>query len=74
MFLQLAWPSHCEGTEPDARIVEIVDDRTYIKSREAVGSRVPAAGFAGLRGWLRFGPILAAGALQEISASARPIA
>ena len=29
--LDMAWPSHCERTEPDFRLVEIVDDATYLE-------------------------------------------
>jgi hypothetical protein len=31
LHLELAWPSHCEGSEPDSRGVEMIDDSTYLE-------------------------------------------
>jgi hypothetical protein len=49
--LDLAWPTHCEGTEPDSRVVEIIDGTTYLEISGS-GTLAPAGeGFAGtLRG------------------------
>lgn len=51
MFLDLAWPTHCEGTEPDARIVEIIDGGTYLEISGSGALSRSGNGFAGtLRG------------------------
>jgi hypothetical protein len=49
--LELAWPTHCEGTEPDARVVEIIDDKTYLEISGSGRLLRTGDGFAGtLRG------------------------
>ena len=49
--LELAWPTHCEGTEPDSRVVEIINDTTYLEISGSGQLLRSSNGFAGtLRG------------------------
>jgi hypothetical protein len=49
--LTLAWPTHCEGTEPDSRLVEIIDNTTYLEISGSGQLTRSGNGFAGtLRG------------------------
>ena len=48
LSLLLAWPTHCERTEPDSRVMEVIDDGTYLEISGA-GTLVPTGeGFAGV--------------------------
>jgi hypothetical protein len=49
--LTLAWPTHCEGTEPDSRVVEFINDTTYLEISGSGQLLRSGNGFAGtLRG------------------------
>ncbi len=49
--LALAWPTHCEGTEPDSRVVEFIDGATYLEIAGSGRLLGVGDGFAGtLRG------------------------
>jgi hypothetical protein len=45
--LDLAWPTHCEGTEPDSRVVEIINDTTYLEISGSGQLLRTGDGFAG---------------------------
>ena len=48
LSLVLAWPTHCERIEPDSRVMEVIDDATYLEISGA-GTLVPTGdGFAGV--------------------------
>jgi hypothetical protein len=42
VVLDLFWPSHCEGTEPDSTVTEIIDHTTYLEIGGGVARLSPA--------------------------------